>query len=479
MIENRAVRGWTSYGLILIIFAVLFWFSFDKYSSALANYKKTSEYALDNTKDSITGSISTKKRLLDNFVLEHRKEIVELIRNPNNQKNFDNIYHSLKRQIPDLFTINVFTEDGKLMIPDFDGFVGDLCIQDMQRSFEDKEHKKRTHPNNILYHYDEISELTYQNRRYLFFASFSLGEIANTLLYSTPRNHDILLVDINNNNLIEITPEGGRDKLVHREELKLTASETGRIVSQRDIPGTFWSIVDIAAPDQQSQLLVSQFTPSAIIFFFVTLIILGMKRNIDSNFSFLSTLNKRLEDRNLEITRLNVELGKIAVKDSLTGLYNRRYFEEQFEKEWNRALRSGQPLSLMIVDIDHFKRFNDLYGHIEGDKCLKSVARAIESCFSRSDEFAARIGGEEFVGLVNNSGTVCLRIADAIHANLESLNISYAGSETGHVTVSIGIASVVPGQAIKSSINLMEHADAALYKAKENGRSQTQLANIV
>lgn len=164
-------------------------------------------------------------------------------------------------------------------------------------------------------------------------------------------------------------------------------------------------------------------------------------------------------------------LQELANHDGLTGIANRRAFDETLKLEWRRAMRDSQPLSLLMVDVDHFKHYNDRYGHLAGDECLKQVAGAMSDEMQRASDMVARYGGEEFAVILPNStqegATV---VAEKLRKTVEKLGIVFADSELGHVTVSIGIASVTPTPA-GDSWQLISTADAALYRAKASGRN--------
>jgi diguanylate cyclase (GGDEF)-like protein len=163
---------------------------------------------------------------------------------------------------------------------------------------------------------------------------------------------------------------------------------------------------------------------------------------------------------------------ELARTDSLTGLWNRRSFDETFAIEWNRHLRSGDQLGVLVIDVDFFKAFNDHFGHQAGDQCLKSVGQILSDCPRRSGEMAARYGGEEFaVILPNCDKKAALRMAESARSKVESLGIAHPVSSFGHVTASVGVAVMIPGKSNHPD-DLFEQADAALYHAKQNGRNQ-------
>src|SRR5512145_660009 len=185
----------------------------------------------------------------------------------------------------------------------------------------------------------------------------------------------------------------------------------------------------------------------------------------------------RTEHRQLEKQR-QLEKSKrmlegLALKDSLTGLYNRRHFSEQLAREWNRARRDQSPLSLFMIDIDHSKRFNDTYGHLAGDHCIRLVADTIRRCFARGSDLVARYGGEEFVALAAGVDRRQGRErAELLREAISELAGERHGRSGAHpVTVSVGLATATPDERI-SPDDLLDAADRALYQAKRQGRDR-------
>jgi two-component system cell cycle response regulator len=168
-------------------------------------------------------------------------------------------------------------------------------------------------------------------------------------------------------------------------------------------------------------------------------------------------------------------LQRAAMVDPLTQIANRRHFDSFLEKEWQRSMRSGQPLSLVVLDVDYFKPYNDTLGHPAGDACLQRVAAAIASHALRPTDLAARYGGEEFVLLFAETGAdTAATMAEAIRAHIESLRIPHPRSTTSEwLTVSIGVATILPHHLDKIE-SLFVAADRAMYVAKENGRNQVR-----
>lgn len=168
------------------------------------------------------------------------------------------------------------------------------------------------------------------------------------------------------------------------------------------------------------------------------------------------------------------ELKRLAHTDPLTGLGNRRHFDAALEEEWRRAARAGAPVSLLLLDADRFKRFNDLYGHQQGDLVLIAVADTLRSFAQRAGDLAARQGGEEFALLLPGTDLPdAAGIAEQLRRRVEALGIQHGGSGTGIVTVSIGVACAWPGSG-HSGADLFAIADQALYRAKAGGRNRVE-----
>jgi len=184
----------------------------------------------------------------------------------------------------------------------------------------------------------------------------------------------------------------------------------------------------------------------------------------------------RREKIQKELEAANNRLKQISLTDGLTGLANRRHFDQVLQGEWSRALRNSTPLSLILVDVDHFKRFNDTYGHQEGDSCLTDVAEALGECANRSTDLVARYGGEEFALILpdTDSAGACA-VGERLLTNVTARAIPHGASSVGPiVSVSAGIASLVPREGLPASA-LIAAADEALYQAKEAGRGRVVL----
>jgi diguanylate cyclase (GGDEF)-like protein len=179
-----------------------------------------------------------------------------------------------------------------------------------------------------------------------------------------------------------------------------------------------------------------------------------------------------LGGRSIRATRM---LNAQAMQDGLTGLANRRSFDETLEREVRRAERSGQPISIIMIDIDHFKAYNDCHGHLGGDECLRAAARAIQGCLRRSGDLAARYGGEEIaVILPGSDAQSAFGLAEAIRLAVRSLALPQSPLIGGILTFSAGVATYVPGRNAGAPLDIVRDADEALYAAKAAGRNMVK-----
>ena len=176
-----------------------------------------------------------------------------------------------------------------------------------------------------------------------------------------------------------------------------------------------------------------------------------------------------------ELERLNRELRHLSAIDELTGIANRRSFNKVLAQEWARAAREAIPLSLLMIDIDFFKAYNDHYGHQTGDECLRRVADALTNVARRPGDHVARYGGEEFAVILSHTGTQGAQtVAEALRAGVEGLNVRHARSPVhDRVTISLGVASTVPERR-GSSDTLIAAADEVIYEAKRDGRNRVR-----
>lgn len=203
-----------------------------------------------------------------------------------------------------------------------------------------------------------------------------------------------------------------------------------------------------------------------------------LRARVRSSLQLRREMIKRMK-RERELEQLARKLERMSNQDGLTGLANRRCFDDTLVCEWVRNGREDHPLGLLMIDIDHFKKYNDALGHVNGDGCLYAVAKALRDSVHRPGDLVARYGGEEFAIILPNTGYKGAKaVADNIHANLAQIALGHPDSTVGaNVTVSIGVASGIP-TCESSPEHLLQAADNALYQAKESGRNRTEVINL-
>ncbi|MFJ2682563.1 GGDEF domain-containing protein [Pseudomonas sp. NPDC087342] len=193
-------------------------------------------------------------------------------------------------------------------------------------------------------------------------------------------------------------------------------------------------------------------------------------------FMFDISERKKTEEH---LIRLQKQLEEYSFQDGLTGIANRRMFDTVLEREWSNAQRTGQPLSLLILDIDYFKQYNDHYGHIKGDECLRRVAQTLSLAANRPRDFIARIGGEEFVWLLPETDAESARLVarKCLHL-IRQQHIAHVFSPVSPlVTLSLGVGTTVAGQDA-SAVDFVEQVDKLLYRAKHNGRMRAEFTDF-
>ncbi|MBI1907438.1 MAG: diguanylate cyclase [Rhodocyclales bacterium] len=197
----------------------------------------------------------------------------------------------------------------------------------------------------------------------------------------------------------------------------------------------------------------------------------AMQRIAQMRYSLL-VLTRKLDEANRELTRL-------SAADGLTGIANRRCFDDTLRREWRRAVRANTPMALLVADVDHFKQFNDGYGHQLGDDCLKNVARVLESCLRRPTDLVARYGGEEFAVIMPETDAAgAALVAESLREAVAAAQMAHAFSAVAPiVTVSVGAAATLPSRSDDDGPRmLLQQADQALYRAKREGRNRVSLA---
>jgi diguanylate cyclase (GGDEF)-like protein len=213
-------------------------------------------------------------------------------------------------------------------------------------------------------------------------------------------------------------------------------------------------------------------------FIFSQAYVLSMRFNraLATSEDLTQDLERIVTERTAALEDSNRQLAALNITDALTGIANRRHFDDMVQNEWNRSRRTLRPLALLLLDIDHFKAYNDHYGHQGGDACLQRVAKVLAASVHRAGDTVARYGGEEFAVLLPDCNDQDASVlGEKIRQTLEAAALPHAKAESGLVSVSIGVKSLVPSETT-SPEELIGRADEALYEAKKQGRNRVQVA---
>jgi len=249
-------------------------------------------------------------------------------------------------------------------------------------------------------------------------------------------------------------------------------------------------LLDIIMPDMSGFDVITQLKEASATVNIPVIFITGLTGTADEEKGFfLGAVDYIAKPFNKAIVKARVNthikivdqmrtIERIGLIDSLTKLSNRRGFNDRFNADWGRAIREQTPISYLLMDIDHFKTYNDTYGHHQGDVALRSFADAASNAINRSADFIARWGGEEFVIiLVNTDADGAAEVAENVRKNVEDMVIPTEDGKETKITVSIGVNSTVP-KLQTSPDDFVENADQALYKAKASGRNRVEVYRI-
>ena len=346
---------------------------------------------------------------------------------------------------------------GTPLIDDFDGLVGEVCQNNIRHFAQaGQEQPVFIHPHPEVYHYDLMQHFGED----IFFISFKPDEMVFALRENATLGQQLFLLK-SKTPLIELSAEGTRLKM--RRDIRLTPSEEAALLVRLPIQGTEWQLVtlpDTAKIEHQRLRILGSFFARSIGILMLTGLTLWLLR-------YESRRRLLAESQALSMQHL-------SNTDALSGLPNRRALDEVLLREWNWMERCGQALTVMMVDVDHFKLYNDHLGHLQGDAAIRAVADVLTSVANRPRDMVGRFGGEEFLVLLPatplNSGP---HLAENMHEAMRRKALPHPASPTSPLlTLSIGLVCATPGLT-SSAAQLLELADQALYAAKAAGRNRT------
>lgn len=303
-------------------------------------------------------------------------------------------------------------------------------------------------------------------------AFFALDD--GKLIYRRPFQPEVIGMDISAGPLLRTYREQGP---VGTAMMTAKVDEVERLYSYRHlerfpvIVAAGLSKEDIFAEWQRlsTQIVLASLAAGAALLF--------LFRKVMRQIAVRDRIEASLRQATTQLQHANADLAARASQDGLTGLANRRCFDETLAHELNRAQRGGHDVSLIMLDVDFFKKFNDQYGHVAGDACLQAVAGAVARSVGRAEDLAARYGGEEFAVIMPGTNAAgALQVAEAIRAAVQALHIPHAASAVDVVTVSLGVATLQrqPGGHADSK-ELIRQADALLYQSKNSGRNRVTI----
>lgn len=310
-----------------------------------------------------------------------------------------------------------------------------------------------------------------------FYDSFDVGRSGTlvlalddgTLLYRRPFSQALVGSNVSNNAVFQHYKAHGP---IGTAMIVATVDGIERLYSYRHLDG--YPLLLFIAQSKQEILneWVNTAIKSSLILLVATAILIWGARRMIKQILVREALEDELRRLRAVTESHNVALQALANTDSLTGLANRRYFEQKLANEQERARRGAKPCSLILGDVDYFKKFNDRYGHVAGDACLRQVAGAIAAGLKRPADLAARYGGEEFVVVLPDTDLdgACA-VAEQLRNRIAALGIAHADSQFGHVTISLGVFTAHPGAGGGDVADWIRAADAMLYKAKGAGRN--------
>lgn len=216
---------------------------------------------------------------------------------------------------------------------------------------------------------------------------------------------------------------------------------------------------------------------NAVMLFFGGLLVWRLAQSLNTTRQLATLLDHQVAERTADLEQANRRLAAMANTDSLTGIANRRHFDERLALQWERARCLARPLVLMLLDVDHFKKYNDHFGHPAGDDCLRRVAEVLQRHARGADELAARYGGEEFAILSLASAEQGRQQAEAVRQAIAALAIAHPSSPYGRLTISVGLVCALPSD-LRDPGELLARADEALYRAKDGGRNRIEIAPL-
>ncbi len=380
----------------------------------------------------------------------------------------------IENYFPNYVGFVVITKNKTVLTEGLTHAVGQECYKITTEIADNENLEVAMHSDKTDFHFDIVSKWGDKKSGGLFIMSFKVDDIVDLLKFAQPHLHE-LIISNENSDEIYMTAVGSQEKL-NRSFNRLFPEEKQRILLSQTIKNSQWQLVDIRATGLFSDYNKKVYMQIIFVLVLFGILLFVALRIIFSEEKKRRVIEKKLRDSKDNLLTANIELKKVAVTDVVTGISSRRSFDERIKQEISRGRRNEEPLAVIMADIDHFKLYNDTFGHTKGDESLYLVAQAIKSVLKRPTDFVARYGGEEFVILLVNTqlGGAKL-IADDILKAVIDLKIPHSGGDEEFVTLSLGISVAENPYSEITTKLLVEQADKALYQAKDKGRNQVCL----
>lgn len=452
--------------LVTLFFILEAWHDYQDVQSRLVT---DAERAVNLARDEIIHYLEDQRRQLHIFTRDRRSLIEALADNPGDAQSRQALQERLADCFPEVLSFSLIDADGRERVVDSSGLVTASSkenIDALLRGGKPLPLKAQADPGG--YHVDLMSPWTTSSgEREIFFLSLRLTRLARILELNQNFGLKLYLLRTDDPGLIDLSSLGSRLDL--DRPYRLSSDELGSLHAREGIPGSRWELV--ALPDEEAitamtQGIVGGLLRSGIILWLVAWMLILL----------LNSKERQLAARRAaeaELLESNRELYQRATHDGLTGLANRPFMDDALQRALRHAARERTPLSVAMIDIDHFKAYNDGLGHLGGDECLRQVAAILGMSCQRPDDLVGRVGGEEFMVLLPDTPLeVAVTKLELAQARLAQRGMPHP--QGGVVTFSAGVACLIPDQRQDLAHTVVEAADRALYRAKDAGRNRIE-----
>ncbi|MCK5666092.1 MAG: diguanylate cyclase, partial [Thiotrichaceae bacterium] len=343
--------------------ALLYWLATDRYQAFVDTHENIASTSARITAFQVNKILNEQKREIDIFADDSQPLLNKLTASPDNIEYNKILNNRLKKYQPNAIGYNLFSKTGTPLLKDAVTSSYQFCIDAVKSHIQNGENTIRLHPGSNGYHYDIISHLSDNHSDYVFLVSFGINEISDLLDSTQSQKHNLVLVNKEANNSIGITSQGTTKKISGTLDFQIHNGVNLSTLSKTKVKNTNWYAVDMGDADLFSNHRNKMITEYLIAYYIFAMIVLFMRHILLKQDAKRSLAEDQLMKNHEQIKVLNNSLDLLSKKDGLTNLYNRRYFDEMAKHEWNRGIRTLNPLSCILLDIDHFKDYNDHYGH--------------------------------------------------------------------------------------------------------------------